>query len=184
MLILITGGVKSGKSRYALEAVRQPADSNLDPKCFIATAEAFDEDMKLRIARHQHERGPEWTTLEAPVHLGEILSQKNLSYQCIVIDCLTLWVNNLLHYQSSQGLDIESEIEKFETALKALEIPVVIVTNEVGLGVVSESPLSRRYVDLLGTLNQRIARLADRVIFMVAGTPLEIKEGRYEKLEK
>ncbi len=182
MLTLITGGIKSGKSRYALELVGPPTNSN--PKCFIATAEAFDEDMKRRISRHQEDRGTEWTTLEIPVHLGEALSQKNLPYQLIVIDCLTLWVNNLLHYQASQGLDIEAEIEKFEKALKAIEIPVVVVTNEVGLGVVPEGPLSRRYVDLLGSLNQRIAGFADRVIFMVAGVPLDVKQGHYEKLEK
>ncbi len=173
MLTLITGGIKSGKSRYALEFAGGPANSN--PKCFIATAEAFDEEMKRRISRHQKERGPEWTTLEVPIHLGEALCQKNLPYQLIVIDCLTLWVNNLLHYQTSQGLNIDVEIEKFEEALKVIEVPVVLVTNEIGLGVIPENPLSCRYVDLLGGLNQRMARLADRVIFMVAGMPVEIK---------
>lgn len=182
MLTLITGGIKSGKSRYALEFVSR--DTNSQPKCFIATAQAFDEELKIRIARHKLERGPEWATREAPVHLAGALHEKNSSFSYFIVDCLTLWVNNLLHYQAAEGLDIESEIKQLEDALKKMETPVVIVTNEVGLGVVPDNPLSRRYLDLLGTVNQRIARLADRVVLMVSGIPMELKQGHYEKLER
>lgn len=171
MITLITGGVRSGKSRYALELAMQHSG----PKCFMATAEAFDEEMKERIQKHQTERGPEWTTVEAPLHLAAALRQHESSYQFMVVDCLTLWINNLLHYQTSKGLDIETEIRQLEDALKDAPIPVAIVTNEVGLGIMPESPLSRRCADLLGSLNQRMARLADHVILMVAGIPMEIK---------
>jgi adenosylcobinamide kinase/adenosylcobinamide-phosphate guanylyltransferase len=175
MITLITGGIRSGKSRYALELASQQAG----PKCFIATAEALDEDMKLRIARHQQERGAEWTTREVPLYLNEALRQAPPS-QYLVIDCLTLWVSNLLHYQ----LDPEAETRKLEEALKAAEMPVVLVTNEVGLGIIPDNPLARRYADALGRVNQKIAKLAGRVILMVSGIPTEIKEGRYEKLAR
>lgn len=181
MLTLLTGGIRSGKSRYALELAQREAGTH--PKGLIATAEALDEEMKKRIANHRLERGAEWSTSEVPLHLGAALSKKS-PYHFVVVDCLTLWVNNLLHYQTSKGLDIEAEIHQLEEALRHLEIPAAIVTNEVGLGVIPDNPLPRRYADLLGGLNQRIAHLADRVVLMVAGVPMEIKEGRYEKLER
>lgn len=181
MLTLVTGGIRSGKSRYALELAQREATAQ--PKGFIATAEALDDEMNRRIANHQLERGAEWTTLEVPIHLGAALAQKS-PYRFVVVDCLTLWANNLLHYQTVKALDIETEIRQFEEALQHLQIPIAVVTNEVGLGVIPENPLSRRYVDLLGGLNQRIARLADRVIFMVSGIPTEIKEGSHAKLER
>jgi adenosylcobinamide kinase / adenosylcobinamide-phosphate guanylyltransferase len=173
MLTLITGGIKSGKSRYALDLAAQTAGSQA--KCFVATAEPIDAEIKLRIERHQMERGPEWATRETPVYLAAALQDKNSSYHFIVIDCLTLWANNLLHYQNKRGLDIENEIRQFEEALKKINVPVAVVTNEVGLGVVPENPLSRRYIDLLGSLNQRIAKISDRVVFMVSGLPMEIQ---------
>jgi adenosylcobinamide kinase / adenosylcobinamide-phosphate guanylyltransferase len=182
MLTLITGGVKSGKSRYALDLASR--DATAQSKCFIATAESMDEEMRTRIDRHQMERGSDWSTREAPVHVAAALLDRNASYQYFVIDCLTLWVNNLLHYQASQTLDIEQEILQLESALKRVDVPIVIVTNEVGLGVIPENPLSRRYMDLLGSVNQRIARLADRMVLMVSGIPMELKERRYEKLER
>lgn len=171
MRTLITGGVRSGKSGYALELAKPYSG----PKCFMATAETLDEEMKERVRKHQAERGAEWITVEVPLHLGEALRQKNSAVHFIVIDCLTLWVNNLLHYQTSKGLDIETEIQRFEKALQETQIPAAIVTNEVGLGIMPDNPLARRYADLLGGLNQRIARLCDQVIFMVAGIPMPIK---------
>ena len=169
-ITLIIGGARSGKSAYAL------SEANLHPgrKVFIATAQAFDSEMKTRIARHKAERGPEWDTFEEPVKIGEaFLASAGGNYGAIVIDCLTLWVSNLLLGEEA----VEEKFRSLETALLSRgDSAVYIVSNEVGMGIVPEYPLSRTYRDLLGNLNRLLAGVASRVVYMVAGIPVEIKK--------
>ncbi len=173
MLTLITGGIRSGKSRYALELAQQMAVNG--PKCFIATAEPLDEEMKIRIVRHKQERGQDFITIEEPLHLAETIEKAQKEYGLLLIDCLTLWTNNLLYHFSDEPFRIRQEIKKFTDTVSAKKTEMIFVTNEIGLGLIPENPLSRRYVDELGNLNQSIARISDEVIFMVSGIPTQIK---------
>jgi adenosyl cobinamide kinase/adenosyl cobinamide phosphate guanylyltransferase len=169
-LTLVLGGARSGKSRYAeglLAALPPPWQP---PWGYIATAEAGDEEMAERIDAHRARRGAAWKTVEAPVELAEALVLCNR--MPVLVDCLTLWLSNLL----LAGADMESEIGRLERALSAAAAPVVLVANEVGSGIVPEHPLGRKFRDLQGVLNQRIAARADHVVLMVAGLPLVIKE--------
>jgi adenosylcobinamide kinase/adenosylcobinamide-phosphate guanylyltransferase len=162
---LVLGGARSGKSRYAegLITTLQP------PWAYVATAEAGDEEMAERIKAHRARRGAGWRTLEAPRDLAAALAAcKNMP---VLIDCLTLWLSNLMLADA----DIDAEVERLEKALAAAAAPVVMVANEVGSGIVPDHPLGRRFRDLQGSLNQRIAAGADRVVLMIAGLPLALK---------
>ena len=168
-LMLILGGARSGKSRYAegLIAALPPAWN--PPWIYVATAEPGDGEMRARIAAHRARRGPSWQTVEAPQELAEavILAQP----APVLVDCLTLWLSNLMLIDA----DIEAETVRLERALEAATAPIVLVSNEVGSGIVPEHPLGRRFRDLQGALNQRIAARAERVVLMVAGLPLAVK---------
>jgi len=161
----VLGGARSGKSRYAegLIATLPP------PWTFVATAEPGDAEMRARIAAHRARRGSSWQTVEAPHELAEavVLAQP----MPVLVDCLTLWLSNLMLAKA----DIEAEIARLERALDAASAPVVLVSNEVGSGIVPEHPLGRQFRDQQGTLNQRMAARADRVVLMVAGLPLAVK---------
>lgn len=166
---LLTGGARSGKSREALRR----AESVPGPIDFVATAEAGDEEMAERIVRHRAERGPRYRTHEAPLALEAVLAGLPPG-GAVVVDCLTLWCANLLF----SGLDEEAMYARFAAlplALAATGRPTLVVTNEVGLGIVPGDPLSRRYRDLLGRLNQEVAVRADGVVFMVAGLPMVVR---------
>ncbi len=160
MRTLITGGVKSGKSRRALELARDfPA-----PRLFVATARAFDPEMAEKIARHRAERGDAFETVEEPVRIDRAVREN------CVLDCIPLWLNNLFFD------DREAEVDAILEALLArLPASIVLVTNETGMGVIPADPLSRRYGAALGRINARLAAAADRVELMVAGIPLRIK---------
>jgi adenosylcobinamide kinase / adenosylcobinamide-phosphate guanylyltransferase len=164
-LTLVIGGARSGKSRYAegLIAALPP------PWTYIATAEPGDEDMAARIDAHRQRRGADWRTIEAPCDLRAALAA--CGGGPVLVDCLTLWLSNLVLAE----VDIETEIETLEAALTAATAPIVVVANEVGLGIVPSFPLGRRFRDIQGILNQRIAARADRVVLMVAGLPLAVK---------
>jgi adenosylcobinamide kinase/adenosylcobinamide-phosphate guanylyltransferase len=164
-LTFVLGGARSGKSRYAETIIAAFAP----PWAYVATADAGDEEMAARIAAHRSRRGSQWKTMEAPHELGEalILCQR----LPVLVDCLTLWLSNLLLAEA----DIDKEIARFESALDAAMAPVVLVSNEVGSGIVPEHPLGRQFRDWQGVLNQRMAARADDVILMVAGLPLTIK---------
>lgn len=160
MRTLITGGIKSGKSSFALRL----AEEFSEPRYFLATAEAFDDEMKARIAKHKEERAERFTTIEEPLEIDQKLSEN------MILDCLPLWLNNMFHYGR------ESSLEKSVDSLIAkLPENIVLVTNEIGMGFIPADPLSRRYGDALGRLNARIAASCDRVILMVAGQPLAVK---------
>jgi adenosyl cobinamide kinase/adenosyl cobinamide phosphate guanylyltransferase len=164
-LTLVLGGARSGKSRYAesLFAALPP------PWLYVATAEAGDEEMRARIGAHRARRGPDWRTVEVPRHLVAALQKAGTTP--VLVDCLTLWLSNLM----LADIDIEAETGHLERALVAAVAPVVLVANEVGSGVVPDHPLGRKFRDLQGVLNQRIAARADRVVLMVAGLPLALK---------
>ena len=169
-MIFITGGCRSGKSRYALHYANQ----HFSKKLFLATSEALDEEMAQRIENHKKVRGPEWQTIEEPVEIVSKINEYGADGKVILIDCLTLWLYNLL-MRWDNDLRIMEETEKLIDSLKKSPTSSILVSNEVGMGIVPADPLSRRYRDLLGTMNQRIAEALDTVIFMVSGIPLFLK---------
>lgn len=165
-MTLVLGGARSGKSRYAewLIGAYPP------PWIYVATAEAKDEEMAKRIAAHKARRGAEWQTVEAPQALIEALGGAP-GGAAVLVDCLTLWLSNLME----AGADIEAETAALKKALIKRTGPAVLVSNEVGLGIVPDNALARRFRDLQGRLNQDLAEQAARVVMMVAGVPVPVK---------
>ena len=163
----ILGGARSGKSRRALELAEDAGVRRV----FVATAEAWDEEMTERIARHQAERGPTWITIEAPLDLVPALGKAARDGDVCLVDCLTLWLSNLMHHDR----DVENETAKLCEAVSAMSIPIVLVSNEVGLGLVPETPLGRAFRDAQGRLNQAVSGVCDRVDFVTAGLPIRLK---------
>jgi len=168
-MTLVLGGARSGKSRYAEGLITALPPASNPPWIYVATAEPGDDEMRARIATHRARRGSPWQTIEAPHELAEavVLAQP----MPVLVDCLTLWLSNLM----MAAADIDAEIAQLERALEAATAPIVMVSNEVGSGIVPEHPLGRRFRDLQGMLNQRMAARADRVVLMVAGLPLAVK---------
>lgn len=165
-LTLVLGGARSGKSAFA---ARLALTSGLAP-VYVATAEARDAEMAARIERHRRAREARWTTVEAPLALARALEDWASPDRFVVVDCLTLWLTNLL----TQGHEAQAARDRLLAALAARRGPVALVSNEVGLGVVPLGELSRRFVDEAGFLHQATAAIADRVVLMVAGRPLEL----------
>ena len=174
-LTLVTGGSRSGKSRWALDRA-----SSYDRKFYLATAEVTDEEMKRRIARHQEERAADFATLEEPVSLARALAEKAALADAILVDCLTFWLNNLFHYFGNGSPKISArisqEIEDFFKVLDHRPTSLILVTNEINMGVIPADRASRLFVEEQGRLNQEVARRADEVIFMVAGIPQVLKK--------
>ena len=174
---LITGGARSGKSHLAQELALKSGGAVL----FVATAEAGDEEMKRRIEEHKKARPATWVTLEANTHLGSQISRNIGQAQTVIIDCITLLINNILqqHDEETDAALIEkevmAEIDGLITCIDRVDASFIIVTNEVGLGLVPANKLGRSYRDLLGRANQVLAQHADEVYLMVAGLPLRIK---------
>lgn len=166
---LILGGARSGKSRYALEQ----ALAHDGPVSWIATAEAWDEEMRERIARHKAERPAHWTTLESPLYLSAAL---DAAQGLVVVDCLTLWVSNWLCQADESAW--EAERDAVLARLSCRTAPLRLVSNEVGFGIVPDNPLSRRFRDEAGFLHQAIAARADTVTLVVAGIPMIVKPTR------
>jgi adenosylcobinamide kinase / adenosylcobinamide-phosphate guanylyltransferase len=165
-LTLVLGGARSGKSALAEGLIVASGR----PRRYIATAEAWDDEMRDRIVRHRRDRGGDWTTIEAPLDLpGALASAK--PDEVVLIDCATLWLTNHLLAEH----DLAGETGGLLAALSACPAPVVIVSNEVGWSIVPENALARQFRDEQGTLNQRIARVADLVIAVMAGLPLVLK---------
>jgi adenosylcobinamide kinase/adenosylcobinamide-phosphate guanylyltransferase len=165
------GGCRSGKSRQALNAAEAMAK---DQKIFIATCIPRDEEMRQRVDRHQKERNRSWSTVEAPLRLSEAIAAQNRDDCVLLVDCLTLWISNLL-LKPETTEKIAAQINELVRVLKAADCPIVLVSNEVGSGVVPENKLSRDFRDLVGFSNQAVADCADRVLWMVAGVPVRIK---------
>jgi len=165
LLTLILGGAKSGKSKYAETIVTAlPA-----PWIYVATAEALDDDMRRRIAAHRARRGTGWVTVEAPLDLPRAIATDAAAP--VLVDCLTLWVSNLL----LGGRDIGAATAELDAAFDARCAPTVFVANEVGLGIVPDTALAREFRDRAGSLHQHLAARANAVLFMVAGLPMRVK---------
>ncbi len=167
-VIFILGGARSGKSTYAL----QEASAVAGKKAFVATAEALDDEMRSRIDNHKKQRGNAWVTFEEPLNISRIITDIRNSYNAIIIDCLTLWMSNIMH----AGFDIYKTTDEFIDVISQ-DCPTLlyIVSNEVGMGLVPDNELARDYRDNLGYINQKVAKVATDVYFLTAGIPLKIK---------
>ncbi|MEM8796253.1 MAG: bifunctional adenosylcobinamide kinase/adenosylcobinamide-phosphate guanylyltransferase [Pseudomonadota bacterium] len=175
-ITFVLGGARSGKSRFAetqadLWLERQPEGERI----YVATAQVFDDEMQARVAQHRAQRGDRWRTIEEPLELVEVLSREAASDRLILIDCITLWLTNILLDESRTGSDPLSEASKLETLLPTLPGTLIIVSNEVGLGIVPDNALARRFRDVQGMTNQKLASISTRAVFMAAGLPLELK---------
>lgn len=166
-LTLVLGGARSGKSRMAESLITEMPG----PWTYIATAQALDAEMLDRIRYHRADRAPGWVTAEEPLELLDVLSAANRSGRPMLIDCLTLWLTNLI----LAGRDVTAECARLLEMLPRLTVPTVLVGNEVGLGIVPDNALSRQFRDHAGRLHQDIARIADQVLFMAAGLPMKLK---------
>jgi len=169
--LFVIGGCRSGKSNYALDTAEQMPG---DKKIFIATCLPKDDEMKQRIARHQEQRSQTWTTVEEPVHLHESITKISRKATVILVDCLTLWITNIM-LEAGNEKKIESHVSKLIHALAAADCPVILVSNEVGTGIVPENILARQFRDVMGQVNQAVAQYAQKVVWMVAGIPVTIK---------
>ena len=163
-LTLVLGGARSGKSRFAESLARQHGG----PRTYIATAEAFDDEMRQRIAKHREQRaGDGWVTIESTLDPASVLPRDGL----VLLDCVTVWLGNLMHH----GRDLRAEVAKLCAALEACPAEVILVSNEVGLSIVPENAMARRFRDEQGLANQSLAEIADNVYFIAAGLPLKLK---------
>src|SRR5262245_15381504 len=170
---LVLGGARSGKSTHAEKlATGSLHGAPPQPAVYIATAQAGDVEMATRIMAHRARRGSIWTTIEEPLKLADALQAAAAHARPVLVDCLTLWLSNLMH----AGADIDHATDDLLAGLEGYAAPVVFVSNEVGLGVVPDTPLGRAFRDAQGRLNMRMAERADRVILMIAGLPLTMKD--------
>ncbi len=167
---LVTGGSRSGKSSFALDLAEAK-----DHKVFIATAEPLDDEMNERIDSHKKDRGDQFLTLEEPVKIWDTIRSVPEETDIILLDCLTVWMGNLQYHLNDSEKE-EAAIQKLITVLKEPPCEIVIVTNEVGMGIVPEHKLSRRFRDAAGRLNQLVAALAKKVVLVVSGIPMIIKD--------
>lgn len=165
--VLVLGGARSGKSAYAQRLAEAAAPDRL----YLATAEAGDAEMAERIARHRQDRGPTWATREEPLDLVEALTSEARPGRVVLVDCLTLWLTNVM----LSDRDVEAEIARFAAAIPGLAGPAIVVSNEVGLGLVPETPLGRAFRDSQGRANAAAAAASDAVVFLAAGLPMLLK---------
>lgn len=163
----VLGGARSGKSEFAEELVLA---MGLKP-IYLATGRAYDDEMEDRIATHKERRGANWETVEEPLALSDALMQSDFEGRVILVDCLTLWVTNLM----MAGADIKTECEQLANTLLKLKTPVVLVSNEVGLSIIPENKMAREFRDYAGFVNQRIAKISNEAYFIAAGLPLKLK---------
>lgn len=172
---LVLGGARSGKSRFAERLARESGLARV----YLATATAGDDEMRARIAHHRAQRGEDWRTVEEPLALVDALSREAGEGCVVLVDCLTLWLSNLMHASH----DIEAEIKALAEWLRDTRHPVLLVSNEVGLGLVPETPLGRDFRDAQGRLNQAIAAVVPNVVFVAAGLPLWLKRNSNQKAD-
>ena len=168
-LIFVLGGARSGKSSFALQQGKGKS-----PRAFVATGEPFDQEMATRIRKHQRSRGKGWITKEVPIDLADWLVEEGAYYPIVVVDCLTLWLNNLLR-NNVRASRILFHVRKLLQAIRSCPTRVVLVSNELGMGLVPGDSVSREFRDLSGRMNQVLAAEADEVHFLVSGIPLRVK---------
>lgn len=165
--LLVLGGARSGKSGFA----QAQAESLSGELIYVATAQALDAEMEDRIARHRDDRGSRWRTVEAPLNLAAAIACESRPNAVLLIDCLTLWASNLMFAECH----IQREVEAVTSAIVASPGKIILVSNEVGLGIVPDNALARRFRDAAGEINQAVAQAVDKVIFVAAGLPLVLK---------
>ena len=166
-ITLVLGGQRSGKSFYAEQMVEAAGGGH-----YLATAQAFDDEMTVRIETHQKRRGPQWITLEEPLEIAREIAEKTQTGQPLLVDCLTLWLSNLMLAER----DIEGAVANLIETLARSKGPVVLVSNEVGQGVIPDNALARRFVDCAGRMNRLVAEASERVVFVTAGIPQILKD--------
>jgi adenosylcobinamide kinase / adenosylcobinamide-phosphate guanylyltransferase len=169
-ITLVLGGARSGKSRYV-----QTLAAGVSPVAFVATARRSDDEMRRKIDRHRAERPQEWKTIEEPLDLDRVLAEEATNCKMLLIDCLTLYAANLLGTEEADAAAIEDRLQRFYAALREAPYSIALVSNEVGSGIVPAFPSGRKFRELLGEINQRVASAADNVLLMVAGLPLALK---------
>ncbi len=178
---LVLGGARSGKSRHAEALVDSALAGGLyEGALYVATAEPLDAEMEARIAQHRARRGDGWRTVEAPLDLAAALAAHDDPAHPVLVDCLTLWLSNLM----GAGRDIDAETAALAACLQDRAGPVVLVSNEVGLGIVPDNALARAFRDHAGRLNQAVAAVADRVVFVAAGLPVVLKDNETKQREE
>lgn len=168
-IVLVIGGCRSGKSRFAVDYAR-----GLKRKVFVATCEALDEEMKKRVEKHREDRGADWKTIEAPLALVDIIARCGAGADVILVDCLTLWVSNMI-LKGETEKDVMFHADELLGSIQKIDGTVILVSNEVGAGIVPENHLARMFRDVAGMLNQKVAACADKVVWMVAGIPVKVK---------
>jgi adenosylcobinamide kinase / adenosylcobinamide-phosphate guanylyltransferase len=169
-LFFITGGARSGKSTFA-EKLALDRTGN---RAYIATAQALDAEMSARIEQHRIKRGNSWDTFEEPLAVAELLRKLTNRYQIVLLDCLTLWLSNVMAHTDGDGA-VATRSDELVSAAKDFGGVCIVVSNEVGLGIVPDNPLARKYRDFAGILNQKVAQAADEVYFTASGIPMKIK---------
>ncbi|NTV05270.1 MAG: bifunctional adenosylcobinamide kinase/adenosylcobinamide-phosphate guanylyltransferase [Chlorobiaceae bacterium] len=170
-IYFLTGGARSGKSSFALQLAVP-----YKKRVFLATAEPFDEEMQCRISKHREERAGEFITIEEPVSLDRALRELPQGTDVVLLDCLTVWAGNLMHYAGTNGEgEIEKRIELFLDVLICPPCDIILVSNEVGMGIVPENAMARKFRDVAGIINQRVASLATEAWLLCSGLPLRLK---------
>jgi adenosylcobinamide kinase/adenosylcobinamide-phosphate guanylyltransferase len=173
--IFVTGGARSGKSRFAEKRALEFGA----PLGYLATAQTLDSEMDERVRRHRERRGAEWATIEEPVHLSQALARCDGQYQAVLVDCLTLWLSNLLfkYEGSAENCEerIREDLQRLKSTLQGMVTPVILVSNEVGMGIVPDNALARMFRDIAGEANQFLAAVADEVHVVISGIPLKLK---------
>jgi adenosylcobinamide kinase/adenosylcobinamide-phosphate guanylyltransferase len=172
-IIFITGGARSGKSDFALKLAQGLAG----PKAYLATAQALDKEMAERIQKHKRNRPRDWQTLEEPLQIAKVIGEQGDHFSVILVDCLTLWISNSMMAKWSLKKLLQ-EADRLLEACRGMRGTVIIVSNEVGLGIVPDNPSARNFRDLSGLIHQKVARQADEVYLLVSGLPLQLKRCR------
>ena len=169
-IIFIIGGARSGKSAFA----EKLATSLTGKRAYIATAQALDPEMAARIEKHRKQRGASWDTYEEPLAIADLLKKLSSSYDVVLLDCLTLWLSNTMAHTDGDDA-VATRSDELVEAIRAFKGTCIVVSNEVGLGIVPDNPLARKFRDLAGTLNQKVAQAADEAYFTASGIPMKIK---------
>lgn len=168
-LILVLGGARSGKSSWALRYTEAQYRSFI----FLATARALDDEMAERIRLHKSSRGPQWQLIEEPIEVSEAFRTRCGNVEAVLVDCLTVWLSNVMFEKGIENIDFYEE-DLLKT-LSMRERNIIVVSNELGMGIVPENPLGRKFRDLSGQINQNMAAMADKVVFLTAGLPMYLK---------
>jgi adenosylcobinamide kinase/adenosylcobinamide-phosphate guanylyltransferase len=170
MITVVTGGIKSGKSLWA----QKFGESISGNRAFIATALALDEEIQQRITKHQSERADKWSTWEEPLDIVPLLEDLTSKFEVVLLDCLTMWISNLLTVYNFSSELIKQKSDDLTACLSGKNSQIILVTNEVGMGIIPSDPLSRTFQNLLGRLNREVATVANELYMMVSGVPLKI----------